>query len=257
MGIIGGNIGYQLLRRIGKDGTVELTDSSSYSHRSKTEALLGKQIWEEIAGQVVIDFGCGTGGTAIEMAQRGARKVIGIDIQERWLKIAREEAERSGVSDRCKFAKSADERADVIVALDSFEHFDDPAEVLRQMSNFLKPSGCIRAAFGPTWYHPLGGHLFSVFPWAHLVFTENALIRWRSDFKTDGATRFGEIEGGLNQLTIRRFKRFVDESPLRIVEFETMPIRQLRPLANRFTRELTTSIVRCKLVPCSETQRCG
>lgn len=252
MGIIGGTVGYQLLRRIGKDGTVELTDSSSYSHRSKVEALLGKQIWDEIAGKVVIDFGCGTGGTAIEMAQRGAQSVIGIDIQERWLTIAREEAKSSGVSDRCRFVRSAEAKADVIVALDSFEHFDDPAEVLRQMSDLVKPDGCIRAAFGPTWLHPLGGHLFSVFPWAHLIFTEKALIRWRSDFKSDGATRFGEIDGGLNQLTIRRFKRLVDESPLRIVEFETLPIRQLRPVANRFTRELTTSIVRCKLIPRSK-----
>ena len=257
MGIIGGNVGYQLLRRIGKEGIVELTESSSYAHRSKTEALLGKQIWDEIANQVVIDFGCGMGGTSIEMAQRGARKVLGIDIQEKWLKIAREGAERLGVSDRCKFSKSPDERADVIVALDSFEHFDDPGEVLRQMANILKPNGCVRAAFGPTWYHPLGGHLFSVFPWAHLIFTEEALIRWRSDFKADGATCFGEIEGGLNQLTIRRFQRFVDESPLRLVKFEAVPIRKLRPLANRFTRELTTAIVRCKLVKRHEDQRCG
>jgi SAM-dependent methyltransferase len=257
MGIIGGTVGYKLLRRIGKDGTVELSDSSSYSHRSKTEALLGKQIWNEITGKVVIDFGCGLGGTAIEMAQRGARKVIGLDIQERWLNIAREEARRLGVSDRCSFAKTTDERADIIIALDSFEHFDDPAEVLTQMSKLLKPSGCIRAAFGPTWYHPLGGHLFSVFPWAHLIFTEEALIRWRADFKTDGATRFGEVEGGLNQLTIRGFKRLVDDSPLRLDKFEAVPIRQLRPLANRFTRELTTAIVRCNLVQRPEKQKCS
>jgi SAM-dependent methyltransferase len=252
MGIIGGTVGYQILRRIGKDGTVELTDSSSYVDRSKTEALLGKQIWDEIAGKTVIDFGCGIGGNSIEMARRGAGKVIGIDIQDRWLSIAAEQAERSGVTDRCKFLKNTEERADVIVALDSFEHFENPGEVLRQMSQLLKPNGCIRAAFGPTWLHPLGGHLFSVFPWAHLIFTENALIRWRADFKTDGATRFGEIDGGLNQLTIRHFKRLVEDSPLRIAEFETLPIRQLRPLANRFTRELTTSIVRCKLIPKSQ-----
>jgi hypothetical protein len=58
------------------------------------------------------------------------------------------------------------------------------------MRRMIKPDGCVIAAFGPTWFHPLGGHLFSVFPWAHLIFTERALIRWRSDFKTDGATRF-------------------------------------------------------------------
>ena len=103
--------------------------------------------------------------------------------------------------------------------------------------------------FWPTWYHPLGGHLFSVFPWAHLVFTEASLIRWRSDFKTDGATRFCEAEGGLNQMTIRRFRSIVAESDFKFAEFEPVPIRKLRIIANRVTREFTTAIVRCKLVP--------
>jgi hypothetical protein len=117
------------------------------------------------------------------------------------------------------------------------------------MRQALKDSGAVIAAFGPTWYHPLGGHLFSVFPWAHLIFTEKALIRWRSDFKTDGATSFREVGGGLNQITIRRFKRIVAQSPFRFAEFEARPIRPLKPIANRLTREATTSIVCCRLVP--------
>jgi SAM-dependent methyltransferase len=140
------------------------------------------------------------------------------------------------------------EPAVVITAIDSFEHFDDPGEVLEQMRRLLKPSGCVLAAFGPTWYHPLGGHLFSVFPWAHLVFTEEALLRWRADFKTDGATRFAEVAGGLNQMTIKRFERVVGQSAFRFAEFETVPIRKLRPVGNRLTREFTTAVVRCRLV---------
>ena len=133
--------------------------------------------------------------------------------------------------------------------MDAFEHFDDPPAVLRAMRELLKPGGSVIATFGPTWYHPLGGHLFSVFPWAHLIFTEKALIRWRSDFKTDGATSFQEVAGGLNQMTIHRFERIIKQSPFRFVEFEAVPIRKMKPLANRLTREVTTSIVRCKLVP--------
>ena len=53
-------------------------------------------------------------------------------------------------------------------------------------------SGQVHISFGPPWCHPLGGHLFSVFPWAHLLFTEHALLQWRAGFKHDGATRFGE-----------------------------------------------------------------
>jgi hypothetical protein len=69
-------------------------------------------------------------------------------------------------------------------------------------------------SFGPTWHHPYGGHLFSVFPWAHLIFSEKALTRWRSDLRDDGATRFGEVAGGLNQMTIRRFEELVADSRL-------------------------------------------
>lgn len=249
MGIIGGQIGYQLLKLISNGGVDGPQNGVDSAVDQKFEVRLGPEFWREIEGKTVIDFGCGPGIEAVEMARRGARKVIGLDIQEEWLRQALERATEAGVSDRCTFGATTDERADVIVSFDAFEHFDDPLGVLKTMRELLKPHGCVIANFGPTWYHPLGGHLFSVFPWAHLLFTEKALIRWRSDFKTDGATRFGEVAGGLNLMTIRRFERIVDQSPFRFAEFEAIPIRKLRPIANRLTRELTTSIVRCKLVP--------
>ena len=135
----------------------------------------------------------------------------------------------------------------MIVSLDSFEHFDKPDEILRVMASFLRPRGRVVASFGPTWYHPLGGHSFSVFPWSHLIFTEQALIRWRAERKSDGATRFSEVEGGLNQMTISRFERVVADSPFQIVKLEAVPIRRLRPIANTLTREFTSAIVRCTL----------
>jgi len=251
MGIIGGRLGYRILRRVCKDGRYTgYMDGSAYEHRSKLETLLGPSVWDAIRGKTVIDFGCGVGAEAVEMAKRGARRVIGIDNVDYYLRRAAELARREGVTDRCTFVKDTHEKADVIVALDSFEHFEDPAAILRVMRNLLRDNGSVLVAFGPTWYHPLGGHIFSPFPWAHLLFTEKALIRWRSDFIHDGATRFSEIGEGLNRMTIRRFERLIEESPFQFAEFETRPIRRLRKLANRYTREATTSIVRCKLVPC-------
>jgi SAM-dependent methyltransferase len=249
MRIIGGTLGYKLLRRISVNGETGYCDGSAYQGVSKLEKLLGERIWSETKDKVVIDFGCGDGEDAVEVAARGAKRVIGVDIRERALENARKTAAERGVADRCTFSTRTDERADVILSLDAFEHFDDPAEILRIMRGLVKDEGSIIAAFGPTWYHPLGGHLFSPFPWAHLLFTEESLIRWRSDFKTDGATRFCEAEGGLNQMTIRRFQALVNASDFKFAEFQPVPIRKLQLLANRFTREFTTAIVRCKLVP--------
>jgi SAM-dependent methyltransferase len=150
------------------------------------------------------------------------------------------------VSDRCKFATQTNEPADIILSTDAFEHFADPAEALRIMGGMLKPGGQIFISFLP-WLHPRGGHTFSPFPWAHMLFSEAALIRWRSDFKKDGATRFAEVDGGLNQMTIRKFKRVVQASNFEFVSFETVPIRPLRFLHNRATAEMFSAIVRCTL----------
>lgn len=248
MGVVGGEIGYRLLKRIAPAPASGRMDGAAYRERSKLEVLLGGDIWNQIRGRVVIDFGCGTGEDAVEMAQRGALRVIGLDLQERFLAAARVNASVAGVADRCAFGTATDELADIIVSLDAFEHFDDPASILRIMRSLLAPNGRVLISFGPTWFHPLGGHLFSVFPWAHLVFTERALIRWRSDFKTDGATRFREVAGGLNQMTISRFERIVRNSPFRAERLELVPIRRLAPFANRLTREFTTAVVRCTLV---------
>jgi hypothetical protein len=80
------------------------------------------------------------------------------------------------------------------------------------------------------------------------LFSERALIRWRSDIRNDGATRFGEVAGGLNQMTIKRFEQLIGASPFRLDRLETAPIRKLKWSHSRLTREFTTSIVRAQLV---------
>jgi SAM-dependent methyltransferase len=254
MGIIGGSLGYNILRWISARrgvafGLTGYMDGSAYANRSKIEVLLGADIWERINSKVVVDFGCGSGAETVEMASRGASQVIGVEKREEAIEEARALARRAGVSDRCTFTTATDQSADIIIALDSFEHFEDPAQILRIMRGIIKPGGVLLCSFGPTWYHPLGGHGFSIFPYAHLVFTESALMRWRADYVDDGAKVFGDVGTGLNQMTIRRFKRIIAESDWEMESFEAVPIRKLRRVANRFTQELTTAIVRCRLKP--------
>jgi SAM-dependent methyltransferase len=190
-------IQYRLLRTI-SPGEPNICTGEFYEGKSKLEIMLGHEFLGTIPGKTFIDFGCGGGSEVVELARLGANRVIGIDIREDLLQLARQRAHAAGFSKICHFATSTNELAHVVVSIDAFEHFGDPLAVLHTIDTLLYPRGEVIASFGPTWYHPRGGHLFSVFPWAHLLFSEKALIRWRSDFKTDGATRFSEVAGGLN-----------------------------------------------------------
>jgi SAM-dependent methyltransferase len=246
---IGGTLGYRLLNWIKPPERLraEADRPTQAPERSKLLVHWGEAIYGRLAGKKVLDFGCGFGGEAIDLARRGIA-VTGLDIRPAVLDRAREAALAAGVGDRVRFVTQTRERFDVILSLDAFEHFDDPGHILRLMADLLQPDGHVLASFGPTWLHPLGGHLFSVFPWAHLLFTEEALIRWRAGFSDDGARRFRECSGGLNQITIGGFRRLVARGPFRFAEFDTVPIRGTRLVHNAMTRELFTSLVRCKLV---------
>jgi SAM-dependent methyltransferase len=252
MGIVGGALAGRLLTRLSPTGEGGLAQGvpKAYQDKNKLEVLLGPSIWDHIRDKVVVDFGCGPGLESVDLAEHGARQVIGLDLEQRWLEQARERARQHGVDHMCTFAPTWDgtTKADIILSLDAFEHFDDPAEILKTFHAILKPDGSVLASFGPLWYHPYGGHLYSIFPYAHFVFTEKALVAWRSKLPGKGyATSFRET--GLNQMSVARFEKLVADSPFTFASFEAVPIRKLRWAANRVLREFTTSIVRCRLVP--------
>lgn len=248
-GFVGGDLGEKILHSFAHQKLEEDQHNTGarYYAGSKLEALFGDDVWDKVQGKEVLDYGCGFGAEAIEIAQRGAERVIGIDSRQRALDRASLEAARAGVARRCEFTRRLRDKADIIFSIDGFEHYDDPEQILESMHRMLKPGGKVLISLGPPWFHPYGGHLFSVFPWAHLVFSEEALIQWRSEFKTDGATCFKEVEGGLNQMTVKQFRTLVENSDFEVDEFEAVPIRSLSWLKSEASEEYLTSIVRCTL----------
>jgi ribosomal protein L11 methylase PrmA len=89
MAFLGGELGYRLLRALWSGPTDHLS-GKAYANKDKLQLVLGLNVYEEFKGKIVVDFGCGEGLEAIRIAQNGAARVIGLDIQEQLLVRARE-----------------------------------------------------------------------------------------------------------------------------------------------------------------------
>lgn len=118
-----------------------------YSVTKSSFAYRDAALFEGIKGAVALDYCCGNGEVAIEMAKNGAEKVYGIDISSVAVENARELAKSAGVGDICEFAvmdaehtKFADGTFDVIHEYGALHHLDLPA-AFAELSRILKPQG--------------------------------------------------------------------------------------------------------------------
>jgi SAM-dependent methyltransferase len=262
---LGGKLGYWALKSLAKSPTKKTPGSESLKEEAvpggaaKLERYFGKDIWTRLLDRVVLDFGCGEGKEAIASALHGAKRVYGIDIRDVSLEIAQKSSAERGTHEKCVFLNGISQSAqlreisgsvDVAYSLDSFEHFAEPRRIMDQLYYLLAPGGELYVSFGPPWRHPFGCHMFffNSLPWMHFLFTEDTIMAVRARYRKDGAKSFGEVEGGLNQMTVERFIRLAEESNFQIEKLRLVPIKGLTWLVrNHSIREYFTSVVQCVL----------
>lgn len=102
-----------------------------------------------VAGQKMLDVGCGGGILADALARRGA-DVMGIDLAEKALKVAQLhalEANTRGVKYREVSVESlASEQPasfDTVTCMEMLEHVPDPASVVKACAALVKPGGWV------------------------------------------------------------------------------------------------------------------
>ncbi len=101
-----------------------------------------------LAGQKVLDVGCGGGILAESMATRGAL-VTGIDLSDKALSVARLHLLETG--QKVDYRKvSAEELAatmpgsyDIVTCLEMLEHVPDPASTARACAQLVRPGGLV------------------------------------------------------------------------------------------------------------------
>lgn len=99
-----------------------------------------------LAGKRVLDVGCGGGILAESMARAGAH-VLGIDLAEAVLEVARLHALEAKIAVEYR-AISAEDLAlerpaafDVVTCMEMLEHVPDPAAMLSQLAKLTRPGG--------------------------------------------------------------------------------------------------------------------
>jgi ubiquinone/menaquinone biosynthesis C-methylase UbiE len=147
---------------------------SSFAYR---DALL----FESIKDAVALDYCCGNGEVAIEMAKQGASRVVGIDISPVAIENACELARCAKVDDVCEFVEMdaehtefADGTFDLIHEYGALHHLDLPA-AYAELSRILKPGGklvCTEALrHNPLihWYRKRTPHLRTQWEAEHIL----------------------------------------------------------------------------------------
>ena len=116
---------------------------------------------EPVQGRTFLDVGCGNGLYAVELAKRGAKHAVGIDISENMLELCRQNAQQAGVLDRCTFIHSdllqynPPEPFDVVYGIGLFDYISDARPVLRKMRQVAKDKAIASFPRFWTWRAPV------------------------------------------------------------------------------------------------------
>jgi ubiquinone/menaquinone biosynthesis C-methylase UbiE len=144
----------------------------------------------------VLEFGCGTGSTAITHAPY-VKHIRAIDISSKMLEIARGKAAAKNI-DNVTFEQSAieeisvaDQTLDAVLGLSILHLLDDKEEVIDKVHKMLKPGGIFvtsTACIGDTmkWFKIIApiGKFFGLMPSVQ-VFTTKELEHSLTDFEID------------------------------------------------------------------------
>ncbi|MEA3311774.1 MAG: methyltransferase domain-containing protein [candidate division WOR-3 bacterium] len=140
------------------DSEVERFDAI-YSHKkSRFAVLLDKSFrWtmyrrfaytlqqsEPIHTKTFLDVGCGTGRYSLELARRGAKKVVGIDVSERMIEVCNRRAKKENIEDRARFILAdimeyePDEAFDICIGMGLLDYIKNPLPTLTRIRGLTR-----------------------------------------------------------------------------------------------------------------------
>ncbi|NLT57948.1 MAG: class I SAM-dependent methyltransferase [Clostridiales bacterium] len=103
-----------------------------------------QKLLPDFAGKRVLDIGCGFGWHCIYAAEQGAASVLGIDLSEKMLAVAREKTDFPQVTYRCMAMEEIDfppQAFEAVISSLVFHYTPDFADICRRIGRCLVPGG--------------------------------------------------------------------------------------------------------------------
>ncbi len=188
---------------------------------------------ENFKDKKILDLCCGAGGKSVLISEMGAREVVGVDIDDQFIKMAKKFASKKNISN-CRFEtgdarelKFEDNSFDYVFSFDALEHVDPPEEMIAEARRVLKPGGKLIMSF-TNWERHDGHHMTDAirFPWLHLLISEKRLVRLYRGLVDDGmfVLRAGSLSSKkiayVNKLKLRYARKIIKKSNMKTLLYE-------------------------------------
>jgi 2-polyprenyl-3-methyl-5-hydroxy-6-metoxy-1,4-benzoquinol methylase len=128
-------------------------DSRADNYDNPVTAFIGERELRSIRklvppGSTVLDYGCGTGRTTLDLLRRGCA-VTACDISAKMLALA--EAKTAELGFEAEFTTDASQLEGrtwpVITCIGVFDYYRDPLPLLKTLRSYLQPAGLLVATF--------------------------------------------------------------------------------------------------------------
>ena len=136
----------------------DFTERYARQHWKMAEKF-GQEYAQKLASQgfnkgKIIDVGCGFGATNLVLAERFVEsEIVGIDLSEPLLELARETAAEANLGGRIRFEKAdvhqipyPDDTFDVVLNINMVHLVDKPVQMLNEIERILMPGGYLYIA---------------------------------------------------------------------------------------------------------------
>lgn len=142
-----GNFQTELYAEIRREAFGEDIGQNSWLTATELDTFLS---WLNLSsGKRLLDVACGSGGPALRIAASTGCSVLGIDLHEQAISVAKSMASHRGLQDRAEFRVAnaseplpfPDAHFDAITCVDAINHLADRPLVMAQWARLLMPAG--------------------------------------------------------------------------------------------------------------------